>query len=59
MNGYYWRWSRRFVGFGRMSDTLSLWPRFRLGFVTLEIFPGEIADRVEKLLAVIQRERAK
>jgi len=57
MRGYYWRWSRAFIGFGRTPGTF--WPRFRFGFLILEIFPGEIAARVEKLLAVIQKEKAK
>ena len=57
MRGYYWRWSNSYIGFGMTPG--ALWPRLRLGFLILEIFPGEIASRIEKLLAAIHKERGK
>lgn len=53
MKAYYLRLSRRYLGFGRVVDTL--WPQYRVGWMTVDSFPEKIASRFAEILKTLGR----
>jgi hypothetical protein len=52
MNAFYLRPSK-FVGFG--SAPATLWTRLYLGWFVLDIFPGPIADRIDRIIREMRK----